>query len=90
MRSSRIGGITTLAAIAALALAAAPAGAVTAKPHVPKGRTGAASHILTNSALLTGTIIPNGLEVTYWFVYGPTTAYGSQTTTGVVPATTLK
>ena len=87
MRSTKIGLlkalISSMAMAAVLALPGVSQGAKT--PHAPKTRvsTGAASHVRGNSALLTGTIIPNGVETgySYYFVYGPTAAYGSQTPT---------
>jgi hypothetical protein len=45
-------------------------------PHVTTGR---ALHVVGNSALLTGTVNPNGKETSYFFQYGLTTAYTSQT-----------
>ena len=37
-----------------------------------------ADEITTNSAHLNGTVNPNGLETTYYFEYGETTVYGSE------------
>jgi hypothetical protein len=81
--------IAAAATTVALALPAAGS-AVEAKKLIPKGQTGSATHVLPGSALLTGKVITNGQETTYYFVYGTTTAYGSQTTPAVVPATTPK
>ena len=39
----------------------------------------AAADVTPTSALLAGTVDPNGRNTTYLFEYGPTTAYGSQT-----------
>jgi hypothetical protein len=44
--------------------------------------TGNASHVHGTSALLSGRVNPRGLETTYFFEYGPTTAYGLHTATG--------
>lgn len=77
--SGRAGGarrrLAGALAVAACALAA-PASALAAAPHVS---TGGATHILASSALLTGTVNPDGVETTYYFRYGVTTAYGLQT-----------
>ncbi|HEX3911782.1 MAG TPA: hypothetical protein VHW67_13885 [Solirubrobacteraceae bacterium] len=62
------------AMIAALALPAA-AHAATA----PKATTGAAREVSYGAATLTGTINPAGSNTSYYFQYGPTKAYGSQT-----------
>jgi hypothetical protein len=50
----------------------------TAKPHVS---TGAVAHAHGTSGQLTGAVNPEGLATTYYFQYGPSTAYGSQTPT---------
>ncbi|MBI5577625.1 MAG: hypothetical protein HY895_00605 [Deltaproteobacteria bacterium] len=46
---------------------------------VPETNTGLATTIDLTSALLNGTVIPNGLTTTYYFEYGTTSAYGQQT-----------
>ncbi len=59
------------------------------KPRPPRPAivtTGAALHVLNTSALLTGTVNPLGPETTYYFQYGPTIAYGSQTAAAALPA----
>jgi len=43
---------------------------------VPEANTGLAAPIYATSAVLNGTVSPNGLSVTYYFEYGTTTAYG--------------
>ena len=43
--------------------------------------TGAALHVLATSAQLTAVVYPNGSLTTYYFQWGPTPAYGSQTPT---------
>ena len=45
----------------------------------PQVTTRPASGITATGATLNGTINPSGDETTYWFEYGPTTAYGSST-----------
>jgi hypothetical protein len=44
---------------------------------VPEAFTDAATNGLANSITLTGHVIPNGLPTAFWFQYGPTVAYGS-------------
>jgi hypothetical protein len=46
---------------------------------VPTVVTGAASDITTATAQMNGSVNPNGSATTYYFEYGPTTAYGSAT-----------
>ncbi|HEY4896236.1 MAG TPA: hypothetical protein VII01_09110 [Solirubrobacteraceae bacterium] len=74
-------GAPLLVALALMIPASSPAA-----PE-PKLRptTGGALHILPTSAQLTAIINPNGRETTYYFQYGTTTAYGSQTPTLPVP-----
>ena len=43
---------------------------------VPEANTGLASTVYATSAVLNGTVSPNGLTTTYYFEYGTTTAYG--------------
>jgi hypothetical protein len=43
---------------------------------VPEANTGLASPVYATSAVLNGTVSPNGLTTTYYFEYGATTAYG--------------
>jgi hypothetical protein len=81
-------GACTLA-IAAVSLSPV-ASAATVKTPLPGAATNGATHVLASSALLTGTIHPNGLETTYYFDYGPTITYGSQTPQQKLPATATK
>ncbi|HEV7584965.1 MAG TPA: hypothetical protein VGO14_04210 [Solirubrobacteraceae bacterium] len=80
--------------VLAIAAASVPLGAAAATPKVksplPGATTNGATHVLPTSALLTATIHPNGLETTYYFEYGPTTAYGSQTPQLKLAASTVK
>lgn len=48
----------------------------------PTATTGGPSRVRTTSAVLNGTTDPNGHQTTYYFQYGPTTAYGKQTAPG--------
>ena len=45
----------------------------------PSATTGSATSVDVNSAVLNGTVSPNGLTTTYYFEYGTTTAYGLAT-----------
>ena len=48
-------------------------------PPAPTVATTAATSPAVDSATLNGTVNPNGQATTYWFEYGTTIAYGSQT-----------
>jgi hypothetical protein len=69
--------LTVACAWAVLALAAAAATAATE----PVVSTGNATAITSTSATLNGTVNPEGQATTYYFEYGTTTSYGSQTAT---------
>jgi hypothetical protein len=71
----RRAGLLSAAAVSAALIIAAPASAA-ARPSVS---TGAAREVGYNTATLTGTVNPNGANASYYFQYGPTKAYGSQT-----------
>jgi hypothetical protein len=73
--------------LAAAALSASPAQAALGKPTVG---TGQAQHVLISSALLTGIVNPNGIPTSYYFQWGPSTAYGLQTPTVSVGAGTTR
>jgi hypothetical protein len=62
----------------AVAILSLPGGAQAA---APSASTGGTQNITQTSALLKGTINPNGEATTYYFQYGTTKAYGSQTPT---------
>jgi hypothetical protein len=51
----------------------------TATAPVPAATTGGTLALTSTSAALTGTVNPGGQATTYYFQYGPTAAYGSQT-----------
>jgi hypothetical protein len=71
-----------LAAMTAVALPlSSQAASPTSDSSKPKVTTGKATHILATSALLTAAVNPNGSETSYYFQYGTTTTYGSQTPT---------
>ena len=56
----------------------------------PKAATGAATVVRPTSATLVGTVDPGGAATSYFFEYGPTIAYGKQTTAGQLPAGTVR
>ncbi len=62
-------------AVAALALALAASASALSNPAVS---TGAARSVTFDSALITGSVNPNGSETYYYVQYGPTRAYGAQ------------
>jgi len=62
-----------LCAQVALALAASAHAAIT-----PKVTTGPAHSVTYSSALITGSVNPNGSETYFYVQYGPTRAYGAQ------------
>jgi hypothetical protein len=55
------------------------AGTGTALADPPGAATGAASAVTATTATLNGTVSPNKEDTAYWFEYGTTTSYGSQT-----------
>jgi hypothetical protein len=68
---------SALAAVATTALAMiAPAAALAAPPAAT---TGGAAQVTITTATLTGTVNPRGVDTSYYFQYGTTTAYGSRT-----------
>jgi hypothetical protein len=72
MRRYRLAAGAASIAVLALPAAAHAAGA-------PKATTGGAREISYASAVLAGSVNPNGANTSYYFQYGPTKAYGSQT-----------
>jgi hypothetical protein len=65
-------------AVCLCALAAAPA-APAATPGPPTANTGGAHNVSYGSALLTGSVNPNGIDTSYYFQYGVTHLLGNQT-----------
>ena len=65
------------------------AGTTTKRSELPTASTGAA-HAHGSTVELAGTINPRGEATSYYFQYGPTVAYGSQTPTASLPAGTVK
>lgn len=91
MSSSKIGRRIVLStALVALFALLAPVGALAAQANsaVPRVSTGGVGHVRGTSAELLGSVDPRNLPTTYFFQYGPTSAYGSITATGTIPAGT--
>jgi hypothetical protein len=75
---------------AAFALPLASHAASAKEPNAPRVITGGVTRVVGTSAVLEGAIDPNNVATTYYFEYGPTIAYGSQTTPASLPAGTVK
>ncbi len=73
-------GSRAAAALAASVALALPGAAGAAAGPAPMVSTGQAKQVSYGSAVLTGTVNPMGRETSYYFQYGPTQAYGGQTT----------
>lgn len=72
---------------ALLASSAASQASSSSEGRAPAVATGGARTVGT-SVVLSGSVNPHGLETSYYFQYGATNAYGSQTSTGKLPAGT--
>jgi phosphodiesterase/alkaline phosphatase D-like protein len=78
----RIAVAIVLVACASAALVVSSAGSPTsasAAPGPPAATTGSASTVAQSSATVSGTVNPNGTDTDYYFQYGTTTSYGSNT-----------
>lgn len=84
--------LTAVVAMLALLAASGPLLAHAAAPKTgkPKVATGGTSAARGTSATLLGSVDPDGFETSYYFQYGPTVAYGKQTTPGKLAAGTAK
>jgi hypothetical protein len=94
MRRFKIGRLIALCApiltgAALMTPLAPPAAAKTVKAGRPDVSTGAVGQVRGTSATLEGTVNPRTAATTYYFQYGPTVAYGSQTTLAGLPAGTV-
>jgi hypothetical protein len=69
-----------IAAASAVALSLTTSAIASSTAHKPRVATGGIAHIRGTTAVLQGSVNPEGAETTYYFRYGPTPAYGSQTT----------
>jgi hypothetical protein len=82
MRRLRIAVATAVVASASVALvisgSSAPATA-SAGPTPPSATTSSATNVAQSSATVNGTVNPNGTDTSYYFQYGTTTSYGSNT-----------
>src|SRR5215212_7800518 len=76
MGSIRRRGVLTVVLLGALS---APASPVAAAPAIT---TGAVSNLAPTTAVLNGTVDPNGTATSYIFQYGPTRLYGAATPQG--------
>jgi hypothetical protein len=93
MRSLKIGQQVqlTVALVASVALALSFVAQTAATPTPskagpPRVSTGNASRGRAAPNVLSGVVEPHGAATTYYFQYGPTTAYGQQTSAGTLPA----
>jgi hypothetical protein len=82
-RGRQVGGmraaLTAAVVLVAALLAAAPSASALSQPSVT---TSSAHQVSFASAVLYGSVNPNGADTSYYFQYGPTRAYGSQSTIG--------
>ena len=82
MRRLRFAAAIVLVVCGLLAVAITSAGSPTsasAAPSAPAATTGSATDVAESRATLSGTVDPNGQSTTYFFQYGTSTAYGTQT-----------
>jgi hypothetical protein len=82
----------SILASAALILPLASQAARPTRSGHPLVLTGGVAHVRGTTGLLEGSVNPRGFVTTYFFQYGPTVAYGSQTATATLAAgtTTVK
>ena len=94
MQRSRIGRRIALSAQvlagAALLLPIASQAKSSSGTSKPVVSTGNVAHASAGSATLDATVDPQGLSTSYYFQYGPTIAYGSQTAPGTLSAGSTK
>jgi hypothetical protein len=69
----------------ALPLASQAANTRQTTPGPPLVTTGAVGRVTGTTAVLEGSVDPRTYTTTYYFQYGPTSAYGQQTATGTLP-----
>ncbi|HTD08825.1 MAG TPA: hypothetical protein VK680_08035 [Solirubrobacteraceae bacterium] len=90
-RAQLLGPLALASAALALPLASQAAPSTKAPTSsAPSASTGGVTRVLGTSAILQGTVDPHNLATTYYFKYGPTIAYGSQTTPADLPAGIVK
>jgi hypothetical protein len=78
-RRSAVRRLTSIRALGFVALGAMVIASVALAAGPPAATTGAASKVTDTTATLEGTVFPNQEATTYYFQYGTTTAYGTQT-----------
>jgi hypothetical protein len=83
-RTAIVQSLTLIGLSLALALPLASQAATVASGRRPSVSTGSYDHVTGTSAELEGTVNPHTLTTTYFFEYGPTTAYGQTTATGTI------
>jgi len=69
------------AALLTSAALALPYASQALKTKLPSATTGGVSQVSGSSVTLAGSVNPHGAEASYYFQYGPTTAYDAQTPT---------
>jgi hypothetical protein len=79
LASRRIVVLTLALGVGALALPASGSAAAVAVAVAPTVGTGGVSHVSFSSAILSGDVNAQGAAANYYFQYGTTSAYGSQT-----------
>ena len=92
MRTSTIGRRLVLGAAVLAGCTATPADPALGAAGIgaPIVATGGVAHVRGTSAVLNGTVDPHGAATTYYFQYGPTIAYGKQTTPACAKAWLLR
>ena len=70
---------TASASIALVISSGGAPAAASAAPAAPAAATGGATDVAQSSATIAGTVNPNGTDTSYYFQYGTTTSYGSNT-----------
>jgi hypothetical protein len=82
-----LAGVTLILPLSSHAAGTAPPAPTTGPP---RASTGGTTHVTATSVTLGGGVNPHGLETTYYFQYGPTDAYGQQTTPATLSAGTIE
>jgi hypothetical protein len=78
-RSKLLSGLCATISVAIFAVALPGLTAAAEPPSAPSGSTSVSSNVTDSSATLYGYVNPNGVETSYAFRYGTSTAYGKQT-----------
>jgi hypothetical protein len=81
MRKLRAAALAATVACAAIVIAVSSIGSsAVAAPSAPTATTGSASNVAESSATVSGTVNPRGTDTHYYFQYGATSNYGTNTT----------